>query len=364
GTEITGRRRAAESTWSEADLAPSPTRRRECKEARGGGRPTSARSFLQEGEVPRQLSTPSHYAYLKIAEGCRKRCSYCIIPKIKGPLKSKSIKQVLREFQVLRKNGVSEIILIAQDLGDFGKDVGFKKNKGLIALLEEILKEEGNFWLRFLYLYPDEIDDEMIALMKRDSRICPYLDLPIQHINNEILKAMHRKTSREEIISIITRLRKEIPEISIRTSLIVGFPGETEKEFEELVDFVKEYPLDQVGIFAYSREKESHSYSLLGQVEEEVKQKRREKLAKVQQAVLKKHLKKKIGQKLEVVVEGYHLESPFLMRGRHQGQCPEIDGEVIINDGRKVDAFGKKYLVEITDVSGYDLVGKVIKRIV
>lgn len=321
---------------------------------------TSARSYLEMGEVPRRLSTPKHYAYLKIAEGCRKRCAYCVIPTIKGPLKSKNQEQILKEFNLLLNQGVHEIILIAQDLGDYGKDAGSKNLTALLGLLKEMLAVKKDFWLRLLYLYPDEISDELIALMKSDKRICPYLDMPIQHINNKILKSMRRATSREDIIEIITKLRKELPEISIRTSLIVGFPGETEEQFEELVQFVQEYPLDNVGIFKFSREPGSHAYDLPDQIPDEVKEKRYHRLMKVQKKVVEKQLKKMKGKKLSVIIEGYHPESNLLMIGRHVGQCPDIDGQVIINDGRKVKAFGQVYTVEITDHTDYDLVGRAV----
>lgn len=321
---------------------------------------TTARSYLEVGEVPRQLSTPNHYAYLKIAEGCRKRCAYCIIPDIKGPLKSKPITQVVKEFRALREKGVKEIVLIAQDLGDWGKDLGYRKVDGLIMLLKELLKEPGDFWLRLLYLYPDEINDELIALMKSDRRICAYLDMPIQHVNNTVLKSMRRMTSREDIIRTVTTLRRELPDIAIRTSLIVGFPGETKEQFEELVQFVKEHPLDNVGIFAFSKEPGSHAATLSDQIDDVIKGKRQRHLAKTQQKVVDQLNKKMIGKTLRVIVEGYHPESKLLMRGRHQGQCPEIDGEVIINDGRLVTAFGEWYDVEITDTAGYDLVGRVV----
>lgn len=332
------------------------------KEPTHGSHVTDARSYLEAGEVPRQISTPSHFAYLKIAEGCRKRCAYCIIPTIKGPLKSKPVDRILKEFRLLRNQGVQEIILIAQDLGDWGKEHGYKRSEGLIHVLQEILKEEGDFWLRLLYLYPDEITLSLIQLMKSDPRICPYLDMPIQHVNNTILKAMHRATSKEQIIETLQWLRMEIPDISIRTSLIVGFPGETDKQFQELIEFIQEYPLDQVGIFQYSQEPGSVAASLPDQVPEDVKKKRQQRLAKVQQKVVNQLLKKQIGKTLEVVVEGYHPEADLLMVGRHRGQCPDIDGIVILNDTEAVDAFGKRYLVEITDVATYDLVGTVLNR--
>lgn len=321
---------------------------------------STARSFLENGEIPRQISTPKHFAYLKIAEGCRKRCSYCVIPTIKGPLKSKTQEQILKEFNHLLNQGVHEIILIAQDLGDYGKDFGSRNQQALIELLKSMLANDKKFWLRLLYLYPDEITDELISLIKSDSRICPYLDMPIQHINNTMLKSMRRATSKEDIIATINKLRKEIPNVVIRTSLIVGFPGETEEQFEELAKFIQDYPLDNIGIFKYSREPGSHSYDLPNQIEDDVKEKRYHRLMKIQQKVVKKRNMHYVGQKLSVVVEGYHPETNLLMVGRFYGQCPDIDGQIIINDGRKVKAFGQLYTVEITEAAGYDLVGRVL----
>jgi ribosomal protein S12 methylthiotransferase len=319
---------------------------------------TSARSYLEWGEVPRQISTPKNYAYLKIAEGCMKRCSFCIIPSIKGPLRSKSIDQVVKEFNALLAQGVHEVILIAQDLGDFGKDR--KEKDGLAQLLRPMLATDKKFWLRFLYLYPDEITEEIMQMMEQDTRICRYFDMPIQHINDTILKSMRRKTSKKHIVDTITTLRQRFPDIVLRTSLMVGFPGETEEQFQELIDFVKECPLDNVGIFKYSREEESHSANLPGHLPEEVKQDRFTRLAAVQHEVLQDRQRRFIGKTLDVVVEGYHPDSPLLMRGRFYGQCPEIDGQVIINDGRLVKSFGKLYKVEITDIAGYDLIGQVV----
>jgi len=319
---------------------------------------TSARSYLEWGEIPRQISTPRQYAYLKIAEGCAKQCAFCIIPKIKGPLRSKPTEQVLKEFDLLLSQGVHEIILIAQDLGDYGKER--KEMAGLENLLREMLKREKKFWIRLLYLYPDEISDELISLIASDPRICPYLDMPIQHINDQMLKSMRRKTSRTQIIQTIEKLRQKLPEVVIRTSLMVGFPGETEEQFEELVRFVEEHPLDNIGIFKYSLEEESSSAKMAGHLSEEVKQARFERLASVQRAVVCKRNERYIGKKLDVIVEGYHPDSPYLMRGRFYGQCPEIDGQVIINDGRKVEEFGRFYTVEITDIADYDLIGHVL----
>lgn len=322
---------------------------------------TSAKSYLEWGEIPRQISTPKNYAYLKIAEGCLKRCSFCIIPTIKGNLRSKPQAQVLKEFHALLNQGVHEVILIAQDLGDYAKER--KEKDGLVSLLCEMLKVEGDYWIRLLYLYPDEITDDLIALIAQDKRICPYLDMPIQHINPRILKLMRRKTSSAQIIDILTKLRAKIPGIVIRTSLMVGFPSETEEEFQELLQFVQKYRLDNVGIFKYSKEEESHSAVLAGHVSEEVKQDRFERLASAQQKATRKHHRSYIGKRLQVVVEGVHPDSSLLMRGRFYGQCPEIDGQVIINDGRKVTAFGTLYNVEITDIADYDLIGRVVSPV-
>lgn len=331
------------------------------QETQQGEMITSARSYLEAGEVPRQISTPKHFAYLKIAEGCRKRCSYCIIPEIKGPLKSKTQEQILKEFNMMLEQGVHEIILIAQDLGDYGKDRGSKNLSALLELLKAMLAVKKPFWLRLLYLYPDEITDELIALIKSDARLLPYLDMPIQHIDNAMLKSMRRATSREQIIATITKLRKEVPGVVIRTSLIVGFPGETEEQFAELAQFIQDYPLDNIGIFKFSREPGSHAYDLPNQIPEEIKEKRYHKLMQIQKRMVKKNQKKWIGKRLSVAIEGYHPDSELLMRGRSYGQCPDIDGMIIINEGaEKVSAFGDLYEVEITDFVDYDLIGKVL----
>lgn len=319
---------------------------------------SSARSYLEWGEIPRMVSTPKNYAYLKIAEGCMKRCSFCIIPQIKGALRSKTQVQVLKEFQSLLNQGVFEVILIAQDLGDFGKDR--KEKNGLASILREMLKIKKDFWIRLLYLYPDEITEEILQLMESDPRICPYLDMPIQHIHERILKAMRRLTSKQQILDMIATLRRRIPSVVIRTSLMVGFPGETEEEFQELLEFVKTASLDNVGVFKYSREEESHSATLSGHIPEKIKQDRFDRVVKAQAKSVKKRNQSYIGKTLQVIVEGYHPESPLLMRGRFYGQCPEIDGQVIINDGRKVTSFGQLYDVQITQVAGYDLIGTAI----
>jgi ribosomal protein S12 methylthiotransferase len=322
---------------------------------------STAKSFLQNGEVPRLTSTPKHYAYLKIAEGCRKNCAFCIIPKIKGPLRSKSLEQIDREFHALINQGVKEIILIAQDLGDFGKDR--REDQALHTLLRHLLKKEGQFWIRLLYLYPDEIDDELIDIIQSDARVLPYLDMPIQHINDRLLKLMFRKTSKEDILSTIQKLREKIPHIVIRTSLMVGFPSETDAEFLELIDFVEKTKLDNVGVFSYSREELSYSHQLEGHMDESIKQARWDRLMQVQQKATRKRFKSYVGKTLTVIVDGVHPEVDHLFIGRFYGQCPEIDGCVIINGGFEHVKAGTFVEVNITDSLDYDLVGQAIKNL-
>jgi ribosomal protein S12 methylthiotransferase len=317
------------------------------------------KSYLEQGDVPRMVSTPRHFAYLKIAEGCAKRCAFCIIPKIKGSLNSKPVTQIVKEFNLLLDQGAKEIILIAQDLGDFGKDR--QEVEGLENLLKELLKIDRPFWLRLLYLYPDEITDSLIEVMKSDSRIMPYLDMPIQHITDSMLKGMRRKTNRAQITSIITKLRQEIPHVVIRTSLMVGFPGETEEDFNELCQFVKDYKLDNVGIFSYSNEKEASSYNFENQVDDQTKKRRHDTLAKIQAEVASQLNQKYVGQTLDVMIEGTHPDSEYLVVGRFYGQCPDIDGQVIINDTRGIKSQGQIVKVKITDVMGYDLIGGVVQ---
>jgi ribosomal protein S12 methylthiotransferase len=319
---------------------------------------SGARSFLEKDGTPRIISTPSHYSYLKIAEGCLKRCSYCIIPLIKGPLRSKDKAQVLAEFRQLLDKGVFEVILIAQDLGDYGKDRG--ETGALAELIRELTKEPRPFWLRLLYLYPDEIDADLIAAINCDPRICPYLDMPIQHISDTILRAMRRKTGRSHILKTIHQLRCSIPSIVIRTSLIVGFPQESEQQFQELVDFVQGEELDHVGIFPFSAEKEAIASRMEGQIPEKIKQQRVRILAAAQQSVVSKKLHLQLGRRYAAIVDGVHPDSSLLLTARHSGQCPEIDNLIIINDAPADVKRGGLYQVEVTGSAGYDLVGRII----
>lgn len=296
----------------------------------------------------RKLSTFS-YSYLKIAEGCNKRCSYCIIPDIRGPLRSKTIDQVVKEFNNLLDHAIFEVVLIAQDLGDFGKDRG--ERGALKSLLRALLKIDKNFWLRLLYLYPDELDDELIAIIKSDPRICPYVDMPIQHINDRILTAMKRSTSKKQIIELVNKLKGQ--DIVIRTSLMVGFPNESTKEFQELYDFVKEYNFTNAGIFTFSKEKEG----LIDSVEESVKKERAGALKNLILSLQQQKHLSLINKQVVALVDGYHPESCLLMTARMQTQCPEVDPQIIINDISKVKTFGIPCKITIRSLSGSDLIG-------
>lgn len=323
------------------------------------GEDFSRKSYLESAEVPRSLSTPPHYAYLKIAEGCRKRCAFCIIPKIKGKLQSKPNDQVIKECHALLDNGVKEIILIAQDLGDYGKD--FFQKDGLTKMLRDLTMsiKDPDVWIRLLYLYPDEITDDLISLLEDEPRIIRYLDLPIQHISDPILKRMKRKTSAHDIRQTIEKLRSRLAGIHIRTSLMVGFPGETEEDFESLLDFVTTTQLDNVGVFQYSDEALAASSKLDNHVPEEIKQERFDRLMKAQLEVVVAKNRARVGEEIEVVVEGLHPDHPELVIGRYYGQCPDIDGQVIL----VVDSHpepGKRYRARVIDFDNYDLIAELI----
>jgi len=248
--------------------------------------------------------------------------------------------------------------LIAQDLSDYGKDLNEKK--GLEKLLKKLLTIKKNFWIRLLYLYPDGITDSLIDIIKSDERICNYVDIPIQHVNDDILKKMRRGVDKKKIFSIIEKLKKRIEDIVIRTTLMVGFPNETEKKFLELLDFIKYFELDHVGVFKFSREKGTKAYHMKEQIFESVKKDRLKKLYQIQKKIVEKKNRFLIGKNLEVFIEEYNRSSNLLLSGRYYGQAPEIDPVILINNSSEVKEFYKKYLVKITGFSEYDLIGKVI----
>lgn len=320
-------------------------------------------TYLQEDATPRINSQPGHRAYLKISEGCKKRCAFCAIPLIRGNLQSRKIAGILGEAKLLVAGGVKELIIISHDFTDFGWDLRKQDQaakESPVELLRVLADESGAQWIRVLYLYPDGISEEMVQLIKSRPNLVKYFDMPLQHINNEMLKKMNRRMTRAEVEEAITRIRREIPEAVIRTQFIVGYPGETEEQFQELLDFVKEQQFDRVGCFKYSIEEGTKAGAMTDQIEEDIKEKRYQKLMALQRKISRKKHKAFIGRILPVVVEGFSDETELLLQGRTSQQAPEIDGLVYINEGTA--KVGDIVDVEITDAHDYDLVGSIVHR--
>ncbi|MEQ1878517.1 MAG: 30S ribosomal protein S12 methylthiotransferase RimO [Bdellovibrionia bacterium] len=320
-------------------------------------------TYLQEDDTPRVNTQPFYRAYLKISEGCMKRCAFCAIPLIRGNLQSRSLASVVKEAQRLVETGVREIIVISHDFTDYGWDLR-RKNPAAIESPYELLKAlsdvEGLDWVRLLYLYPDGITPEMIELIKTRRNLVKYFDMPLQHINNQMLKAMNRKMTREEIAQVLSMIRREIPEAVIRTQFIVGFPGETEEQFQELLDFVAEQRFDRVGCFMYSPEDKTAGFKMTNQIADDVKQDRHDRLMALQQDISRAKHSEFVGRTVEVLVEGTSEETELLLKGRTSQQAPDIDGIVLINDG--VADVGEIVKVEITESMEYDLIGHVVDR--
>ena len=315
----------------------------------------SSTTYKDEGvnEGERILTTNSHTAYLRIAEGCNNFCTYCIIPKIRGKFRSRSKESILAEANSLVNQGVKEIILIAQDLTNYGEDL-YGKNQ-LHVLVNELSEIEGLEWIRLLYCYPEEITDELIEVIANNPKVMKYLDLPIQHISNNILKMMARKTNKETIIDKIDLLREKVPGITLRTSLTVGFPGETEEDFNELCSFLKDYKLDNVGVFTYSQEEGTAAAKLPNQIDEDVKIKRKETLMNIQRGIVRDLNKLKIGNIYDTIIDGSTGEYYI---GRNYEMAPEIDGLIYVTK-KKTLKKGDIIKVKITNVMEYDLVGDV-----
>ena len=311
-------------------------------------------NFTPPEGLARILSTPSHYAYLKISDGCDNNCTYCAIPMIRGKFRSRKIEDIVAEAKDLAQSGVKELILIAQDTTRYGIDLYGKFS--LSDLLEELVKIDEIKWIRIHYFYTEAITDGLIDTMAKYDKICNYIDMPIQHINNRILKRMARRTNRDEIISKITKIREKMSDATIRTSLIVGFPGETEEEFLELYDFVKEIRFDRMGVFSYSQEEDTPAASFPDQIDEDIKKDRLDKLMALQQGISLSKNREKIGKTLEIIVEGYEEES-YLFYGRSRADGAEIDGTVYFAAADEVQ-FGDIVNVKILDADEYDLTGE------
>ena len=315
-------------------------------------------TYLQEDATPRVNSQPKHRAYLKISEGCLKRCAFCAIPVIRGNLQSRKLDSIVNEAKLLVAGGVKELLIISHDFTDYGWDLRKKdaqETANPTELLRALSDKSGAEWIRLLYLYPDGITPEMVQLIKQRKNLVKYFDMPLQHINNEMLRVMNRKMTRQEIESVLSTIRREIPEAVIRTQFIVGFPGETEQQFEELLDFVEVQRFDRVGCFMYSPEEKTAGGRLEQTVDQKTKQRRHDRLMELQQKISREKHRGMIGRKIRVLVEGYFEESDLLLKGRSSQQAPDIDGVTLINEGTA--RVGEIVDVEITDAMDYDLIG-------
>ncbi|PIU00224.1 MAG: 30S ribosomal protein S12 methylthiotransferase RimO [Bdellovibrionales bacterium CG10_big_fil_rev_8_21_14_0_10_45_34] len=320
-------------------------------------------TFLQNEATPRINSQMPHRAYLKISEGCKKRCAFCAIPLIRGNLQSRTIPAIVAEAKLLVASGVREVIVISHDFTDFGWDLR-RQNPEAIETPYELLKAlseiPGLDWIRTLYVYPDGIDQKLIDLIKSKDNLVKYFDMPLQHISDSILKSMNRKMTRQLIEAALKMIREEIPEAVIRTQFIVGFPGETEENFQELLGFIKEQEFDRVGCFKYSPEEKTPGSRMPDQVDEQTKQRRHDELMEVQQEISRRKHAALVGKTVEVLVEGLSEETELLLQGRTSQQAPEIDGIVYLRDGHA--EMGEIVRVKIVESMDYDLVAEIIER--
>ena len=309
--------------------------------------------YLPESLGRRVLTTGGHFGYLKIAEGCDKHCTYCIIPKLRGKFRSVPMERLLTQAREIAEEGVKELILVAQETTVYGTDIYGKKS--LHVLLKELCKISGIRWIRVLYCYPEEIYDELIQTMKEEKKICHYLDLPIQHASDRILKRMGRRTTRAELVDIVNKLRGEIPDIVLRTTLITGFPGETEEDHEELMEFVDEMEFDRLGGFTYSPEEDTPAAGMPDQIPEEIKEERRDEIMELQQEISYDKGTDRIGQELLVMIEGKVAdESAYI--GRTYGDAPKVDGYIFVQTGELLMT-GDFAKVRVTGALEYDLIG-------
>lgn len=319
---------------------------------------TSSMNFLADANTDRVLTTASHTAYLKISEGCDRKCTYCIIPQLRGRLRSRTIEDILVEAKKLVASGVRELNLLAQETTEYGIDL--YKEKSLAKLMKELVKIEDLKWIRTYYMYPDSVTDELIEVMKNEEKICKYFDIPIQHVSDSILQNMGRAKTGAHLKDILYRIRKEIPNATFRTSVIVGFPGETEKDFEELKEFIEEFKFDYVGVFKYSREEDTKAYDMANQVPEDIKEKRWVELTNLQSKIAENKNRAMLGQIVEVMIDGVSSESEYLLEGRTKGQALEIDGKVLTNDGTAKP--GEIVKVKLEQNFDYDFIGPIVEN--
>jgi ribosomal protein S12 methylthiotransferase len=315
-------------------------------------------SFLMDSSLPRKISTPAHRAYMKITEGCINRCSYCLIPAIRGPLRSRTAQDLLAEAGRMDAAGIKELTLVAQDLLAYGLDLD--KQTSLNGLLMELLDNTAIPWIRLLYLHPARVKQELLELIADNPRLVPYLDIPFQHVSDRILQRMNRPYTKSHLQKLMTKIRSILPEAAIRTTMMVGFPGETEHEIEEMAEFLQEYHFDHLGVFAYANEEGSKAAELKEQCSEEVKEERLQKIMELQAAISFASLQKHVGRVEQVLVEGLSKESNLLLEGRTRFQAPDIDGCVYITQG--TISPGSLADIRITEAHTYDLIGELAKE--
>ncbi len=313
-------------------------------------------SFLMDSKLPRRLATPPFRAWMKITEGCDNNCSYCMIPSIRGRLRSRTVEDLVVEAKGLEGQGVKELTLIAQDLTAYGTDNS--QASSLIPLLQSLLGETDIPWIRLLYLYPSGIEDELLKLMAHNSRIVPYLDIPFQHVSDSVLRRMNRRYTSEDLAQLILKTREYLPNIALRTTFLLGFPGETDADIEQLEKFLLQAKIDHVGVFAYANEEGCPSEKFTDQVGETIKQQRVDHILSVQSSISKEIQKKYLGSIEPVIVEGLSRETDLLLEGRTRYQAPDIDGCVYINDGQANP--GDIVSVQIQETQTYDLVGPIV----
>ena len=316
--------------------------------------------YLYDETTPRLRATAPYTAYVKIAEGCDHTCAFCIIPKLRGVFRSRSPESIIREVEMLAAQGVKEFVLISQDTTTYGSDLALKD--GLARLVASIADVKGVEWVRFLYCYPTAITDELLRVMAERPNVCKYFDIPLQHASRRVLQRMKRGGTRASYERLIERIRERVPGVAVRTTFIVGFPGEREEDFEELVDFVRAVEFDRVGVFTYSDEENSAAVELDEKVDQQVARKRERRLMKEQARISRRKNRKLVGQRVKVLLEGKSKESDLLLEGRMETQAPEIDGSILINDapeGADVRP-GEFVTVEITEAHEHDLIGSIV----
>jgi ribosomal protein S12 methylthiotransferase len=313
-------------------------------------------AYLYDHLAPRILTTPSHYAYLKISEGCDYPCTFCIIPRIRGSYRSREPESILAEAESLAARGVKELVLIAQDTTRYGAELGLKH--GLASVLRDLATIDGIEWVRFLYAYPTTVSDEVLEVLAEEPKLCRYVDIPLQHASDRILKAMKRPGTGASNLALLRRIRDAVPGVAVRSSFIVGFPGETRDDYEALLRFCAEADLDHLGVFTYSNEEGTAAFVSEEAISEEEKARRRAKLMRQQRRISLARNRSRVGSRLRVLVEGKSEETDLLLQGRAEHQAPGIDGVVLINDGEA--APGTFAEVEIVEAHPYDLVGRIL----